>query len=58
LWIDGKPVDVREKLDLPLPIGEHIVTFSVNLLTRKAPVRLELYDVAGSPAQAQFVSGK
>lgn len=58
VWIDGKPVDVSEKLDVPLPIGEHIVTLSVNLLTRKTPVRLELYDVAGSPAQAQFVSGK
>lgn len=58
LWVDGKPVDVREKLDLPLSAGEHIVTFSVNLLTRKSPVRLELYDVPGSAAQAQFVSGK
>lgn len=58
LWIDGKPVDLRDRLELPLTVGEHIVTLSVNLLTRKNPVRLELLDVAGSAAQVQFASGK
>ena len=58
LWLDGKPVDVRDRQEVPLSVGEHLVTVSVNLLTRKSPVRLELYDVPGSPAQVQFVSGK
>ena len=58
VWVDSKPVDVRDRQELTLPVGEHVITVSVNLLTRKSPVRLELYDVAGSPAQAQFQSGK
>jgi putative heme-binding domain-containing protein len=58
LWLDGKPIDARDKQELPLSAGEHRVTVSVNLLTRKSPVRLELYDVAGSNVQVQFVSGK
>lgn len=58
IWLDSKPLDVRDRQELALSAGEHVVTLSVNLLTRKAPVRLELYDVDGSKAQAQFVSGK
>ena len=58
LWIDGKPADVRDRQELSLSVGEHLVTVSVNLSTRKSPVRLELFDVAGSNAQVQFVSGK
>ena len=58
IWVDSKPVDVRDRQELNLPVGEHVITVSVNLLTRKTPIRLELYDVAGSAAQAQFQSGK
>jgi len=58
LWVDGKPVDVREKLELPLTMGEHVITVSVNLLTRKVPVRLELIDVPGSAAQFGFSQPK
>lgn len=58
VWVDSKPIDVRERQELTLPVGEHVVTLSVNLLTRKEPVRLELYDAAGSAAQVQFLSGK
>lgn len=58
MWIDGKPVPVQPRMELPLEVGDHRITFSVNLLTRKSPVRLELVDVAGSPAQAQFTGGK
>lgn len=58
LWLDGKPLELRDRQELPLTVGEHQIAVSVNLLTRRAPIRFELYDVAGSPAQAQFVSGK
>jgi putative heme-binding domain-containing protein len=58
LWLDGKPVDIRDRQELALSAGEHVVTVSVNLLTRNEPIRLELYDVPGSDAQAQFVAGK
>lgn len=58
LWLDGKPLEVRDRQDLPLSQGEHEITMSVNLLTRKNPVRLELVDAPGSAAQVQFISGK
>lgn len=58
LWLDGKPLEARDRQDVPLGQGEHQITLSVNLLTRKTPVRLELVDAPGSAAQVQFVSGK
>lgn len=58
LWIDGKPIDAATNLTLPLAVGIHRITFGVNLLTRNQPLRLELTDVVGSTAQAQFVGGK
>jgi len=58
IWLDGKPVNAHERQELPLSPGEHLVTFSVNVLLRKTPVRLELQDVPGSGAQVQFQSGK
>ena len=58
IWVDGKPVDPTAKLVIPLEIGLHHVTFGVNLLTRTAPLRVELTDLDGSKAQAQFVGGK
>lgn len=57
-WLDGKPIDPHERQNLPLSTGEHVITVSINLLTRKTPVRLELFDVAGSAAQVQFLGGK
>lgn len=58
IWIDGKPLDPATTLTVPFDIGTHQITFGVNLLTRTAPIRLELIDVEGSKAQAQFAGGK
>jgi len=58
MWVDGKPVTVATRLELPLDAGEHRITFSVNLLSPRPPLRLELFDVPGSAAQAQFVGGR
>jgi len=55
VWVDGKPVDTATELTMPLDVGSHKVTFGVNLLTREQPLRVELIDVSGSKAQAQFV---
>ena len=55
VWVDGKPVDTATELTLPLDVGQHKVTFGVNLLTREQPLRVELIDISGSKAQAQFV---
>lgn len=57
-WIDGVPIDARDRQEPRLTVGEHVVTVSVNLLKRKSPVRLELFDAPGSTAQAQFIGGK
>jgi hypothetical protein len=58
MWLDGKPLNVHERQPLTMIAGEHLITLSVNLLTRKLPVRLELLDVPGSAAQVQFAGGK
>jgi putative heme-binding domain-containing protein len=58
MWVDGKPMDARDGQELPLAVGEHRVTFSVDLVARREPLRVELFDTAGSKAQAQFVTGK
>ena len=58
IWVDGKPLDAAVKLTIPMDVGAHRITFAVNLLTRTEPLRVELVDVAGSAAQAQFIGGK
>ncbi len=58
MWVDGRPMDVRDRQELPVSAGEHRVTFSVDLRTQREPLRVELFDAAGSKAQAQFVAGK
>ena len=58
IWVDGKPLDAAVKLTIPMDVGAHRITFAVNLLTCTEPLRVELVDVAGSAAQAQFIGGK
>lgn len=58
LWVDGQPVDPATTLAIPFEVGVHRVTFGVNLLTRTVPLRVELSDMEGSKAQAQFAGGK
>lgn len=57
-WWDGAAIDLSPRLELPATVGEHKLTLLVTHGKRTAPVRVELDDVPGSPAQAQFVSGK
>jgi putative heme-binding domain-containing protein len=58
LWVDGKPTEVGEQTTIDLATGVHSLVFAVDLSVRKTPLRCELLDVAGSPAQAQIVNGK
>ncbi len=58
LWLGSKPVEVQKDMELTLDPGQHRLTFAIDLDQRKTDLRLELKDVAGSPAQAQFVTGK
>ena len=58
MWIDGKPIEPGANMTVPLDVGVHRVTFSVNLLTRTVPLGFQLIDIEGSKAQAQFLGGK
>jgi putative heme-binding domain-containing protein len=58
IWVDGKPINPAKLLTIPLDQGIHRIAFGVNLFTRTDPLRVELQDVPGSDAQAQFVGGK
>lgn len=58
LWLDGKPTPLTEQTSLDLSTGRHRLTLAVNRTTHTQPLRIELADVAGSPAQVQIVGGK
>jgi putative heme-binding domain-containing protein len=58
LWLDGEPVEPKEDMSLDLKTGLHTLTFALDLTQRKDELRLELDDVAGSPARARVVNGK
>jgi putative heme-binding domain-containing protein len=57
LWIDGAAQSRAARLPLDLSTGLHTVTLVVEPAKLKS-LRIELADVAGSPAQAQIVGGK
>ena len=58
LWLDRKPVEVKEATPLDVPAGVHTLTFVVDLGQRKVPLRCELEDQPGSPARVRVVGGK
>lgn len=58
LWVDGKPVTIAKEQEFDLATGRHAFTLAVNRVKRTGPLRVELGDVAGSPAQVQIVGGK
>lgn len=58
MWVDESPVPVNQHVSIDLKPGIHTVTLRAELATRKSALRIELEDVAGSPAQVRWVSGK
>src|SRR5204863_2578721 len=58
LWVGATPVEVKDETVLDLKPGLQSLTFSVDLNKRKDGLRVELEDVAGSPARATIVGGK
>jgi putative heme-binding domain-containing protein len=58
LWINGSPVAVKEETVVDLGSGLQTLTFAIDLQERKEPLRVELDDVAGSPARVRVVGGK
>jgi len=57
-WLDGNPVELTEQLTLDLPAGVHTLTVALDRDKRKEALRIELDDVAGSPARVRIVGGK
>ena len=58
LWVGSMPVEVKEETLLDLKPGLQALTFAVDLNKRKDGLRVELEDVAGSPARVNIVNGK
>ncbi|HKI30789.1 MAG TPA: PVC-type heme-binding CxxCH protein [Gemmataceae bacterium] len=57
-WLDGEPVEAKEEMVLDLGVGPHTLTFALDRAARTEPLRVELDDVAGSPARVRVVGGK
>ncbi len=58
LWLDAEPIEAKEEMVLDLKTGMHTLTFALDLTQHKDGLRLELDDVAGSPARARVMNGK
>jgi putative heme-binding domain-containing protein len=58
LWVGSAPVEVKDETVVDLKPGVQSLTFSVDLNKRKDGLRVELEDVAGSPARVNIVGGK
>ena len=58
LWLDRKPVEVKDATELTLTAGVHTLTFAVDLGRRTEPLRCELDDAPGSAARVRVVGGK
>jgi hypothetical protein len=58
LWVDQNPSEVKDTLELNLPVGPHTLTFVVDRDIRGQALSCELDDKPGSPARVRVVGGK
>ncbi|HEY2785051.1 MAG TPA: PVC-type heme-binding CxxCH protein [Fimbriiglobus sp.] len=58
VYLGSAPVEAKSEIDLNVPTGMQTVTLIVDRSLRKQDLRIELDDVAGSPARATIVGGK
>jgi putative heme-binding domain-containing protein len=58
MWAGSTPVEVKDETVIELKAGLQTLTFAVDLNKRKEGLRIELEDVAGSPARVNIVNGK
>ncbi len=58
LFVDGKPVDAKAETPLELKTGTATVTLVIDRAQRTEDIRVELEDVAGSPAKVSVIGGK
>jgi putative heme-binding domain-containing protein len=57
IWLDGKPVEAREVVEVELTSGVHTLTLAIDRAARKDGVRCEIEDGPAS-AGVHFVGGK
>ena len=58
VWLNGSAAAVQDANQLDLAAGTHTIVLSIDWSKRKDGLRIELEDVAGSPARARIVGGK
>jgi putative heme-binding domain-containing protein len=58
LWIDQAATEAKTELEPDLTTGLHTLTFLVDPAKLREGLRVEIDDVAGSPARVQVVGGK
>jgi putative heme-binding domain-containing protein len=58
LFVAGKPVEPKPETEIDLATGMQPITLVIDRSKRTEDVRVELADVAGSPARAAIVGGK
>jgi putative heme-binding domain-containing protein len=58
IWLGATPLEPNGELVLDLKPGLHTLTFGIDLGKRREPLRAELAEVTGSPAQVRAVGGK
>ncbi len=58
MFVDGKPVEAKAETPLDLKVGIVTVTLVVDRAKRTDDLRVELDDVAGSPARVNVLGGK
>jgi putative heme-binding domain-containing protein len=58
LWVDRRPVEVKEQMEIELTAGTHVLTFAVDPGARREGLRCELEDRPGATKGVRWVSGK
>jgi putative heme-binding domain-containing protein len=58
LWLNDKPIPVREEMPLELPVGVHTITLAVNQALHAQPLKVELVDAPSNTAKLELVTGK
>jgi putative heme-binding domain-containing protein len=58
VWVDQEGQIPKDVIEVDLPAGEHTVMITVEMTERTEPLCVELIELKGSNAKAQWASGK
>ena len=53
----GKEIPAAAEMQLEVPAGRQRVTLLFDTTVRKSPVKMQVFDVPGSPAKTKAVGG-